>query len=184
MGRSPPKARAPRSPKNLGPWAADALSAPGQAGYAPTMNTAPPCMCYRSSEVDTGSRGADGCTLVRFVGIASRLHAATKRNLARRGKAGYCHCCALATPMVIPPVRPQGGYDASEANGLALWKKFGPWSTRGPTAALLLSLVHSKLGGCLPTLAAPDLLGRAPLFDVDLPLHAPASPDLRPLIPR
>ena len=78
------------------------------------------CSGYKSSEVASGSREADGCLLVRFPGATSRTHPATKQNLAQGATAGYCSCCSKATHVALHPAFALRGYAASKAKGPAL----------------------------------------------------------------
>ena len=61
---------------------------------------------------------------VRLVGTTS----ATKRNIAQKAEAGSCPCCGMAAEVALLPTYGLGEYSILQAEGMAIWTKFGPWA--------------------------------------------------------
>ena len=83
------------------------LSAPGEVGDPPTMNSdasfGSSFMGCQSPEVAFSAYDADGCVLDPLVGGTPRSHSGSRRELAQRAKVCYFPCCAYATYVALPP---------------------------------------------------------------------------------
>ena len=160
------------------------LSAPGQVSFPPPIDSGASLgfsgMRDRSFEVAFGSRDAYGFSLVRFAKATSRAYEATKQDLARGANVGYCPNCARAARVAVPPMYSLVEYNALGPQGLAPWRRFGPWAPRR-----LAALHYAKALGPLSSawdsaatsrfLLAPGLLMRAPPSGIDVSAHAFAS---------
>ena len=107
-----------------------ALSASGQVGYPPSMNTAACLGCsameYPSSEAAFTSCDVGRSVLVRLKGQSSKGHCGAKRESAQRASVGYCPRGAAVTRAAVPPPFVLRPLDVSKALGMQLWKEFGP----------------------------------------------------------
>ena len=102
------------------------LSAPGQVGYPPTMNTdlsfGYTSAGYHSAEVASGSHEADGCASARFAGATSRGLSGKNRNTAQKAQAGYYARCTIATHVALLPSFEVGKVGELKAKGVDLRK--------------------------------------------------------------
>ena len=137
-------------------------------------------MGCQSAESAFSPCAADSCVVVRLVGATPRGNSGSRRELARRARAGYCRRCTSATYAALPPPFALKNNNDVKAKRVALWKDFGPRAQGRqdalPNAKPYVSLPPvSDWEAGSSTMDIPGPFMRAPLDEEGLNLHSPQS---------